>query len=121
MTTTAGKGRPISSRARTTLERVHAALSGGQVRDVRMFGAVAVMLDGAMAVAVHQDGSLLVRVDPELDAELVTRPGAERATVGTDRSMGPGWIHVQAAVVDRDDALASWLEHATTYLHQRHR
>lgn len=112
------KCKPLSAEAHATLDRIHTAMAGRHLRDVRMFGAVAVMLDGAMAVAVHQDGSLLVRVDPARDADLVTRPGAERATMGRHRSMGPGWIHVEAATVDRDAALASWLELSTTYLSQ---
>ena len=51
----------VTPAARGMLDRVGAALSDGDLREVRMFGAVAVMLDGAMAVAVHKDASLLVR------------------------------------------------------------
>lgn len=107
--------------ARAVLDRVRAALPDGDQREVRMFGATAVMLDGAMAVAVHEDASLLVRVDPARDADLVTRTGASRATMGKDRSMGPGWIHVDAAAVHSDAGLVDWLQHATTYLQQRAR
>jgi len=117
--TAKAKGQPVSTEARATLDRIREALAGRHLREVRMFGAVAVMLDGAMAVAVHQDGSLLVRVDPARDADLVTRPGAARATMGSDRSMGPGWIHVRAPSVSHDAALAGWLDLATTYLCQR--
>ena len=106
---------------RGMLDRVRAALPDGEQREVRMFGAVAVMLDGAMAVAVHKDGSLLVRVDPVRDGDLVTRAGASRATMGRDRSMGPGWIQVDAAALDGDAELAEWLQHATTYLRARAR
>lgn len=112
---------PESSAVRDTIDRVRAALPKENQREVRMFGAVAVMLNGAMAVAVHKDASLLVRVDPARDSELVTRTGASRATMGAARSMGPGWIHVNAAAVLSDAHLAEWIQHATTYLRQRAR
>lgn len=86
-----------------------------------MFGATAVMLDGAMAVAVHKDASLLVRVDPARAGELVTRTGASRAMMADARPMGPGWIYVDAAAVHSNGQLADWLQHATTYLRQRAR
>ena len=107
--------------ARGMLDRVGAALGDGDLREVRMFGAVAVMLDGAMAVAVHKDASLLVRVDPAHDGELVSRAGASRATMGQGRSMGPGWVHVDAAALRDDAELTEWLQHATTYLRTRGR
>lgn len=109
----------ISPAARTMLDRVHTHLGPEPLRDVRMFGATAVMLDGAMAVAVHADGSLLVRVDPVQDEALLVSPGASRATMGADRSMGPGWIHVASTALASGTALEAWLEHASTYLRRR--
>ena len=50
-----------------------------------MFGAVAVMVDDAMAVAAYQDGSLLVRVDPTDDPRLLQRPDVSRAEMGAGR------------------------------------
>jgi len=55
---------PDGAQARELLNRIRATLPVEQVREVRMFGAVAIMVDDAMAVAVHKDGSLLVRVSP---------------------------------------------------------
>lgn len=81
-----------------------------------MFGVLALMVDGAMAVAVHKDGSLLVRVDPTEDAGLLADPDASRAEMGTGRSMGEGWIRVEARGVRSDAALAGWLAAATRYL-----
>lgn len=84
-----------------------------------MFGAIAVMVDDAMAVAVHKDGSLLVHVDPAEDAHLLERPGATRAEMGAGRSMGEGWIRVEPKALHCDAALAGWLETASRYLAQR--
>jgi hypothetical protein len=57
-----------SDQARQLLGRVRTSLPKQRMREVRMVGAIAIMVDDAMAVAVHKDGSLLVRVDPAEDA-----------------------------------------------------
>lgn len=79
-----------SDQARELLDRIHPLLAGRRSREIVMFGAVAVMADDAMAVAVHQDGGLLVRVDPADDARLLASPHASRAQIGAGRSMGEG-------------------------------
>ena len=73
---------PAHDPARALLDRVHAALAQDHLREVRMFGVTAVMIDNAMAVATHTDGSLLVRVDPDEDATLLNHPHAQRARDG---------------------------------------
>lgn len=84
-----------------------------------MFGAVAVMVDDAMAVAAHKDGSLLVRVDPADDPQLLPRPGVSRPEMGAGRSMGEGWIRVDAQALRDDPTLSEWLDIATDYLARR--
>ena len=110
---------PAGDQARELLDRTRASLPGGQVREVRMFGVIAVMVDDAMAVAVLKDGSLLVRVDPAEDARLLESPGASRAEMRAGRLMGEGWIRVEAGALRSDAALVGWLEAATRYLAQR--
>ena len=109
----------VDDQARSLVDRVLALLPGRKVREVRMFGAVAVMVDDAMAVAAYQDGSLLVRVDPTDDPRLLQRPDVSRAEMGTGRSMGEGWIRVDAKALGDDKALNDWLETATGYLARR--
>lgn len=104
--------------ARELIDRIRASLPSGPVREVRMFGAIALMVDGAMAVAVHKDGSLLVRVDPAEGAQLLDRPGATRAEMGAGRSMGEGWIRVDASALEGAADLAGWIAAATRYLVQ---
>lgn len=74
-----------------------------------MFGAIAVMLDDAMVVAVSKDQSLLVRVAPEDAQSLLGRPEATQAEMGTRRSMGPGWIRVEADAAAEDAQLDFWV------------
>ena len=110
---------PVGNQVRELLDRVHMLLPSGHVREVRMFGMLAVMVDDSMAVAVHKDGSLLVRVDPGEDARLLENAGASRAEMGAGQSMGAGWIRVDAQALDDEAVLKAWLEAATRYLDKR--
>lgn len=110
---------PYGTPTRELLDRVRTSLPAGHVREVRMFGVIAVMIDDAMAVAAHNDGSLLVRIDPAEDASLLNRPHASRADMGKGRSMGEGWIRVDASALRTDAALSAWLQAATRYLDRR--
>ncbi len=110
---------PAGDQARELIGRVRSSLPSSQVREVRMLGVIAVMVDDAMAVAVHKDGTLLVRGDQAEDAWLLDSPDASRAEMGAGRSLGAGWIRVEAAALRSDAALDGWLEAATRYLAQR--
>lgn len=93
-------------------DRVRHALSDrDHVREVKMFGGLALMVDDRMVVCVSGGGSdLLVRVAPERDAELVSRPGAHRAEMGKGRSMGEGWITVDRDALGTDADLRHWID-----------
>lgn len=98
------------------LGRIRSLLTPGRpVREVSMFGGRAVMLEDAMLVSAGRDGSLLVRVDPSRHAELLTRDGAQQAVMGTERSMGEGWIEVEPRALVEDIALGSWLQDALEF------
>ena len=103
----------------TLVDRVRDALPSGNVREVSMFGVIAFLVDGAMAVGVHKDGSLLVRIAPSEDAELLARAGASRAEMGAGRSMGVGWIRVDGTALQNDDALRGWIRSAERGLLER--
>lgn len=114
-------GQTGRNEARELLDRVRALLSTHQLREVRMFGLVAIMVDGTMAAAVHNDGSLLARVDPAEDAQLLQSPDASRAEMGAGRSMGEGWIRVEARALRSEAALNDWVAAASRYLAHRER
>ncbi|QDP98379.1 TfoX/Sxy family protein [Microlunatus elymi] len=98
------------------VERVRAALADHpSLREVAMFGGRSFMINDKIAVAARKGGDLLVRVAAADHAELIKRPGAGQATMGTDRTMGPGWISVEAASLDTEAELAYWLEIAVNY------
>lgn len=102
------------SEATDLTDRIRAALSfEASVREVRMFGGIAFMVNDKMAVHASRDGSLLARVDPATESPLLERAGAARAEMGPGRSMGPGWIRVAAEVAEDD--LAFWLDVALDF------
>jgi TfoX/Sxy family transcriptional regulator of competence genes len=73
-------------------------------------------VDERMVVCVSGGGSdLLVRVAPERDAELVARPGAQRAEMGKDRSMDEGWITVEEQALESSDDLQLWMDVALEF------
>jgi TfoX/Sxy family transcriptional regulator of competence genes len=84
-----------------------------------MFGGVSIMLDEQLLVAIRRNDNLLVRVDPARAAELLRKPGAEPATMGADRPMGPGWISVSGAAVSSVEPLTSWLQVALDHHRSR--
>jgi TfoX/Sxy family transcriptional regulator of competence genes len=110
---------PAGDQARELLDRVRARLPSGHVREVQMFGTIAVMIDNSMAAALHKDGSLLVRIDPAEDARLLEKAGASRAEMGAGRSMGEGWIRVAGQTLGDDATLEAWLEAAMRYVDKR--
>lgn len=91
-------------------DRVRALLNDEPDLEERsMFGTRAFLQDGSILVCARPGGVLLVRVDDEQDAALVTEPGVSRAVMGS-RTMGSGWLDVAAAAIADDDALLRWLD-----------
>lgn len=91
-------------------DRVRALLTlDGNIEEKRMFGTRAFLLDGHILVGARAGGVLLVRVDEEHGASLITRAGVASAVMGP-RTMGTGWLDVSPSVLVDDDDLASWLD-----------
>jgi TfoX/Sxy family transcriptional regulator of competence genes len=79
----------------------------------KMFGGLAFLIGGNMAVGASGQGGILVRVDPEESAELVATTNAYLMEM-RGRQM-QGWLRVNADALGRDDELAKWVELGTTY------
>lgn len=93
------------------VQRVRALLADEpSTREVSMFGGRSFMVDDAMVVAARTGGALLVRVPRSRHDDLLARPGAHQAEMGTGRTMGPGWISVAPEAVTTEESLTSWLE-----------
>ena len=76
----------------------------------KMFGGLAFLIGGNMAVAASGQGGLLVRVDPAQSDELVAATGA-RPMEMRGRQMA-GWLRVDPA---DDGEVRVWVEHGTAY------
>ena len=77
------------------------------VTEKRMFGGLAFLVHGNLAVSASSRGGLLLRVDPVETDSLVSEPGVTRFEM-RGRAM-EGWLHVAPAVVDSDDRLRRWV------------
>jgi TfoX/Sxy family transcriptional regulator of competence genes len=77
------------------------------ISEKRMFGGIAFLLHGNMAVGVSGD-DLMVRVGPDRTDAALARPGT-RIFDMTGRPMR-GWILVDGAAVAEDEVLGAWVE-----------
>ena len=88
-------------------ERIRGLLPQAPVTEKTMFGGLAFLLGGHLAVAASGRGGLMVRCDPAESERLVQEPGVSRMEM-RGREMD-GWLRVPAGVVDDDDALHRWV------------
>ncbi len=79
----------------------------------RMFGGLAFLIDGHMAVSASNQGGLLLRVDPKRTDDLVATPGAARFEM-RGREMD-GWLRIDPAALQTEDDLARWVEIGVAY------
>lgn len=79
----------------------------------KMFGGLAFLIGGNMAVAASGQGGILVRVDPDVSDDLVATTSAHVMEM-RGRQMA-GWLRVDAEDVAADTELAAWVERAIGY------
>src|SRR3954451_7444884 len=88
--------------------RVRDVLGGEEdVTERRMFGGLAFMVDGHLAVRARGRGGLLVRADPADVEALLEEAGVTRFRM-RDRPM-TGCLHVETDAVAEDAALERWV------------
>ena len=79
----------------------------------KMFGGLAFLIGGNMAVAASGQGGLLVRVDPAEGDDLIDDVHVRPMEMG-GRSMS-GWLRVDDAAVTTDDELGRWVARGVGY------
>jgi TfoX/Sxy family transcriptional regulator of competence genes len=79
----------------------------------KMFGGLAFLIGGNMAIAASGQGGLLVRVNPGESDELVATTTA-RPMEMRGREMS-GWLRVDSDEVREQPELERWVELGTTY------
>jgi TfoX/Sxy family transcriptional regulator of competence genes len=87
--------------------------SESAVTERKMFGGLAFLVNGNMAVAASGQGGLLVRVDPAESDDLVAASPA-RTMEMRGREM-PGWLRVDDEHVRSKDELTTWVERGVSY------
>ena len=87
-------------------DRLRDHLVGTPTTEQKMFGGLAFLVGGNMAVAVSGQGGLMVRCAPE-DTETHLAAGATPFEM-RGKPMD-GWLRVPAEAVEDDEALAAWV------------
>lgn len=82
------------------------------ITERRMFGGLAFMIDGNLAVAVGR-GEILVRVGADAAEDLVRTTTATRAVMGS-RVMN-GWLDVGADELSTEAGLSAWVGRGVDY------
>lgn len=94
--------------------RIRDLVSGERgVTEMTMFGGLAFLVRGNMAVAASGQGGILVRVDPD-EGDALTRTTPAELMVMRDRPMS-GWLRVGAEHVATKTQLAAWVERGVGY------
>lgn len=91
-------------------DRIRQLLTGEEhVTERRMFGGLAFLINGNMAIAASGQGGILVRFDPKMAVPTGAEPAIMR-----DRPMD-GWLRVADDRLKTKAALSKWVRTGTTY------
>jgi TfoX/Sxy family transcriptional regulator of competence genes len=95
-------------------ERIRALVSGeAGVTEKKMFGGLAFLVGGNMAIAASGQGGVLVRVDPAQSDTLVAETTARLMEMRGRRMKG--WLRVDADDVRTKRQLGKWVKLGATY------
>lgn len=94
-------------------DRIREAFSGQPVTEKAMFGGLAFLIGGHMAVCASGQGGLMVRVPPELTAELLDRAHVSPMMMSGRETRG--WLRVSDTGVKSRRQLESWVRRGADY------
>ncbi|MEV0030909.1 TfoX/Sxy family protein [Nocardia sp. NPDC050793] len=86
---------------------------GPDVTEKKMFGGLAFLIGGNMAVAASRQGGLLVRIDPAEGDALIDGDSVTPMIMG-GREMD-GWLRVTSAALHDDTTLRQWVDRGVGY------
>jgi TfoX/Sxy family transcriptional regulator of competence genes len=84
-----------------------------ELSEKKMFGGLAFLIGGNMAVAASGQGGILVRVNPEESDALVASTPAEPMEMRGKQM--PGWLRISTDDVSADANLAEWVDRGVGY------
>jgi len=95
--------------------RVRKELAGRSgIVEKQMFGGIAFVLGGNMAVGVHGE-DLIVRVEPGQTDTLLREPGTKPFDLSGSRGPPAGWLLVAQSGYQTDVALRTWVKRGVAY------
>jgi hypothetical protein len=95
-------------------DRVRELVRGEKgLSEKRMFGGLAFLVNGNMAVGASGQGGLMVRVDPAETEALVAEPRAERMVM-RGRAMD-GWLRVAVDGSSPAEEVSRWVARGTSF------
>lgn len=95
-------------------DRIRSAMQDQDgVTEMRMFGGLAFLVNGNMAVSASGQGGLLLRVHPDETDSLVREAGVTRFEM-RGRAMD-GWIRIDPSAVASDRELTRWVRVGVAY------
>ena len=94
-------------------ERVKISIAHlSKVEEKRMFGGLAFLVDGKMCINISKD-RLMLRIDPELHADLTSQPGVLPVLMrGREYK---GYIYVNESLLKKKKDFDYWIELALDY------
>jgi TfoX/Sxy family transcriptional regulator of competence genes len=93
--------------------RIRELTAGERIDEKRMFGGLAFLVNGHMAVAASGRGGLMVRVPPADTAKLLERQHVEPMVMAGRETRG--WLRVAADGVTTKRQLQSWVRRGVEY------
>jgi len=95
--------------------RLRELLAGEKgIAEKTMFGGLAFLVEGNMAISASRNGGLLVRIDPADSEAALARPHVALMEMG-GRTMA-GWITVSPEGLRTKRQLAQWVDRALTFV-----
>lgn len=79
----------------------------------KMFGGLAFLIGGNMAIAASGQGGLLVRCDPD-DTDVFVKNAGATVAVMRGKAM-PGWLRVDDSRVTTKRELGTWVKRGVAY------
>lgn len=90
-------------------DRIRQALAHlSSVREQKMFGGLFFMVNGHLCVGAAKNGDILLRCDPEVVDEMLTRKGARWADM-KGKPMGKGWLLIDPEGTATQEDFDSWI------------
>ena len=95
------------------IESANWSLAKSALTEKRMFGGLAFLVGGNLAIAASGQGGVLVRVDPTTSGALIARSSAMLMEM-RGRTMG-GWLRVDVEHLRTKRQLKKWVDLGTAY------